>query len=385
MSTTQTKTILDRSLPLQLTNPDDTPSRRRGISAHVERLHRIHGISLMRSAWDMLLPNEHKLQSSSGSSESPKFPAIPISLKASALHTSSTLLHRYYHNVSLHESNVWSIAMACTLLAAKLLEVANTADVRKVITVYAHLYRRRIMQAVAGADKCCHMINSTPTSLAASLRQPGQKYTQESIKAFLLPPGMSPAGPVYQEWSKALVEAEHKVLCALGFLLHWIPNQMPQKYLGPMLLMRSNGRQKDIGATALESISSDAKDLVQRAWGYCNDAHYLDLATRIPPHLICVAAIYVAHLDRGSCFIEDLNEWMRKILGTAGNANDVSVVCNALLGFHKHVASEHSEVWMAAHGFLKSLESDEGSFNDPSSFVWEMEEVRWTKLSGGDE
>ncbi|GKY99985.1 hypothetical protein MPSEU_000952000 [Mayamaea pseudoterrestris] len=242
--------------------------------------------------------------------------------------------------------------MACTLLAAKLLKVANTADVRKVITVYAHLYRRRIMRAVAAADKCGDA-------------------------------SMSPAGPVYQEWSKALVEAEHKVLCALGFLLHWIPNQMPQKYLGPMLLlMHSNERQVGVDASALDS---DAKDAAQRAWDYCNDTHYLDLATRIPPHLICVAAIYLAQLDLGTCSIKDLNEWVRKVLGAAGNANDVAVVCNALLGFRKQIAYEQSEVWVAAHGFLKSLEPDEGSFNDPSSFVWEMEEARWTKLIRGEQ
>jgi hypothetical protein len=328
----------------------------------------------------MLLPEEQSTSPSTDNS-SPTVSTQPVSLKTSVVSTSSTLLHRYYHNVSLQDTNVWSTAMACTLLAAKLLEVPNMADLRKIITVYAHLYRKRIVvqnsQAVADVsndndnnNNNNNNNNTTTSDLWASLMSPNQSYSQETYQEFIKPSGMSPAGPIYKEWKDVLEQTEHCVLRALGFLLHWIPNQMPHKYLGPMLLdIQENTAEAAGNATNVHF------ELAQRAWDYCNDSHYLDLATRVPPHVIAAAAIFLARLDTG------LSSSMILNADNGMDGADVSMVCNALLGLRLEIQSRGSEVWIAAIGFVRSLELGEGSFNDPSSFLWEMEESRWNELT----
>ena len=331
--------VLDRSIPLLIhhRDPDDTPSRRDGVSADMERLHRMHGISLIRSAWSMLLPSADNIGSS-----------VP----ASAFATASIIFHRFYHNVSLRECNVWSTAMATTLLSAKLLEVPQI-NLRKVIFVYAHIYRKRIVTSPPAGTDAATTIDATMFAWIGD----GGSTTLQQIQAFIQPSGMSPAGPIYLEWKKSLTDAENRVLRALGFVMHWIPNQLPHKYLLSIL-----------GETVAND--SDRIGLIQRSWIYCNDSFHFDLTSRVAPEVIATAAVILAETALCGSYKEP---WHRHVCGKESDAQ-VSMVLNVILGWRSQVEANGSDVWMATRGFVKSLQPDDGSFNDPSSFIWEMTE-----------
>ena len=57
--------------------------------------------------------------------------------------TAATIFHRFFHQVSLTDVDVWSIAMACTVLVAKIEDVA--LPFRQVIVAFVHLYRKRTL------------------------------------------------------------------------------------------------------------------------------------------------------------------------------------------------------------------------------------------------
>ena len=112
-STNPSGSIVDRSIKIVLSDPDNTASRSDGLSAVLERHHRLHGTSLLASAGRLL------------------------KLSASTYASSCTIFHRYCHQVSLKKMNVWSVAMASTLLACKLEE--ETRPIRHVILIYARI------------------------------------------------------------------------------------------------------------------------------------------------------------------------------------------------------------------------------------------------------
>merc|ERR1719162_1407132 len=89
---------LDRTISVLIENPDQTASREFGISPTTERIHRLHGTSII-------------LQSSRG-----------LGLGASSFATACIIFHRFLHSVSLTKHDVWSVALCCTLLSAKLEE-----------------------------------------------------------------------------------------------------------------------------------------------------------------------------------------------------------------------------------------------------------------------
>jgi UDP-N-acetylmuramoylalanine-D-glutamate ligase len=78
-----------------------------GISSQIERLHRLHSTSLLHE---------------------------------STFATSCTSFHQVYHSISLTEHDVWSIAMACLLLASKVEEDPRT--IRTIVLAFHHLRRR---------------------------------------------------------------------------------------------------------------------------------------------------------------------------------------------------------------------------------------------------
>eukprot|EP00527_Entomoneis_sp_CCMP2396_P004722 CAMPEP_0198155168 /NCGR_PEP_ID=MMETSP1443-20131203/68993_1 /TAXON_ID=186043 /ORGANISM="Entomoneis sp., Strain CCMP2396" /LENGTH=309 /DNA_ID=CAMNT_0043821909 /DNA_START=382 /DNA_END=1309 /DNA_ORIENTATION=+ len=254
---------LDRSIRQILINPDATASRQKSnICLEVERLHLVQDASLIRSA------------------------CYSLQLPTSCYGTACCIFHRYFHAVSLQEVDVWSVAAASTLIAAKTHEVLLI--LKQVIVVFAHLYRQRRMIYLQSESTTKAMLQhkllrnqpELPPDVFSSgkinilkqvivvfahlYRKRRMIYLQsESItKAILhhkllrnqteLPPeclfkwqdkqtalkkvpGLSLLGPVYKEWYDAIVKVEILILRQLGLTFYWIPHSHPHKYIDGFL------------------------------------------------------------------------------------------------------------------------------------------------------
>lgn len=222
MSTTETSklTRLDRSLALIIDEPDQTPSRKAGIPTDVECLHRFHGTSVI-------------FESSRG-----------LSLGASTCATACTIFHRFYHSVSLTEYNVWSVALASTLLATKVEEEAKS--LKQIIDEYAKIYSRRILLMDAELDdsnvesKEEDIIKATKEAPVLSSKHlaclseaiskwPTSKERQKICAG--LPQSLNKHGPVYKEWHQEIAKMESILLRQLGFTCYWISDKHPHKFL----------------------------------------------------------------------------------------------------------------------------------------------------------
>ena len=216
-------TRLDRSLALILENPDQTPSRHAGITAEVERLHRFHGISVI-------------FESSCG-----------LQLGSSTCATACTIFHRFYHSCSLTEYDVWSVAIASTLLATKVEEDPKT--LKQIIEEYSKIYGRRMILSEFDFGEGESITNETPNDnntksssnkLALSsthlmcLEDVISKWPDNSKrqKVYLrLPQQLNKLGPVYKEWHQEISKMESVLLRQLGFTFYWISDSHPHKFL----------------------------------------------------------------------------------------------------------------------------------------------------------
>ena len=199
-------TRLDRSLALILEKPDQTPSRNAGITAEVERLHRFHGISIL-------------FESSRG-----------LSLGPSTCATACTIFHRFYHSSSLTEYDVWSVALASTLLATKVEEDAK--NLKQIIEEYNRIYARRLVLAELQLDQGEPTLSSTHLECLnnAISKWPDAKQRQR-ICADRLPQQLNKHGPVYKEWHQEITRMESVLLRQLGFTFYWISDSHPHKFL----------------------------------------------------------------------------------------------------------------------------------------------------------
>lgn len=227
-------TTVDRRVVVVLPNPDESLS----LEPSLERLHRLHGTSLLLSATTLL------------------------KLKASTFATACTIFHRFYHQSSLSKHNVWSTAMACIILASKTEE--EPIGIRNVILVFAHLYRRR--RLVMCQDPSTILKNEAV--VASSKATTLSLSEKEEILRHVKP--MSPLGPVYQEWLKSATEMEHVLLRQLGFTLYWIPDSHPHKFI----------------LYFVKVLEIENEEFAQKAWNWCNDSCRLDLCVRYEPELI---------------------------------------------------------------------------------------------------
>ncbi len=185
MTTTSSRSVL---LSMELADATASSSQS-GIPLSTERLHRLYGTSLIASACDLLR------------------------LGASTYATACTMFHRFYLRASLTQFDVWSVAMACTLLASKVEE--EPCPVRSIIVIYAHLYRKRRLN-----DQDKNDTTATTTTMSLTKRQQLRQV-----------PPMSNMSPVWHEWHKALMDTEHHILRHLGFVLYWIPGSHPHKFI----------------------------------------------------------------------------------------------------------------------------------------------------------
>ncbi|KAG7342597.1 cyclin-like protein [Nitzschia inconspicua] len=399
-TTTTPLTKLDRTVQILLNDPDKTASQRDGISARIERLHRWHGVSLIRQSCG-------KLQ-----------------LGPSVIATAATIFHRYYHQVSLHNSDVWSVAMACTLLATKLEEQPKT--IFQIVHVYAQLYADRLIgkdidsfeQRLLLEQSLSPYYGSFTTELSKTWNQ---FFTQIRVQTTInnnaninredLTTPSSVAfnnnkhGPVYQEWSSTIHKYEHLILRQLGFTLYWIPNSHPHTFLlyfCQVLEWRQPSKPTPLTSPQHQhqKISLRQSQWVQCAWNYCNDACcYLDVCTRYPAEVVASAAILLT----SQCYAVSLPQspvpWWHVFVGQQHGQALVDVA-NVMAGLsvsatmsttiqekshtNNNKMNDTSIDWLlATKGFVRSLvtrtDDHETSFNDPNSFLWEYQKEVFEK------
>jgi hypothetical protein len=193
-------TLLDRSVSIILQDPDPTASGTQGISHTTERLHRLHGTSLIFEASKLL------------------------SLGASTYATACTIFHRFYHQASLTEHDVWSVAMASTLLATKVEEESHT--LKAIIHAFCQLYRKRLLVVTAPLEES----EWDHPSLATVRVAKTWTCEEKELRLAQLPLPMK-LGPVFREWHQQVFQMEATVLRQLGFTLYWIPDSHPHKFI----------------------------------------------------------------------------------------------------------------------------------------------------------
>lgn len=293
---------LDRSIVVLLPNPNDTPSRKDQISAKTEQLHRIHGSSVIWDACRLL-----------GLSIAP---------------TASTIFHRYLHRVSLKDRDVWSAAVASTVLGAKVEDV--TLSMREVFVAFNHVYRRRFLYFGGGQEE----LHPPAISWSKAINL----VHGEKVKLLKTIEPLSQSGPVWKEWKEAFMSAESSILRELGFTLHWIPKSHSHRYLSSFI--------NDLG------LPDEYHDI---AWKYCNDSYLLDLCVRYPASWIAMSSIALATRTRST-------RWSPLIPGL--NDEILAEICNSILGLSNDGAAH-----AATLGYLPSLRSD-SSFTDPTEYLW---------------
>lgn len=194
------KSAVDRSVVPTLKNVSCTPSSNRNVSWKVERLHRLHGTSLIADACE-LLRTENMLYA-----------------------TACTIFHRFYHRKSLYEVDVWSAAMASLLLSSKMEE--DPQRLHSILLVFAHLYRkRRQFYPPSVNDEELRSCISPSTNASQQTDAEKEHALRNHMKPF------SPISRPFKEWKEALINTENIILRQLGFTLHWIPDSHPHKFL----------------------------------------------------------------------------------------------------------------------------------------------------------
>ncbi|GAX22986.1 hypothetical protein FisN_15Hh118 [Fistulifera solaris] len=323
------RTTLDRRIVPVLPKPEDTASRRDGVSVATERYHRLHGTSLLLDAAD----------------------ALNVS-SASCYATACVLFHRFYHQISLREVDVWSAAMGSFLLAVKIEEL--TISLKQVIATFLRLYRKRKMILLEDDEVVQWIMKQPSIAYDSSAALPFAQKDSLIRENDNTSASINPFGPLWKEWQEVVIETENKILRALGFTVYWIPDHHPHKFI--LYVLR-----------VLEVDSH--KGLAQLAWNYCNDSCRLDLCVRFEAHLMACAAICLAASEQGVVLpdssLPTTIKWWEVLCGP-GHEAELDVIQKELLA----LKDKESDVVMASVAFVKSLVKNE-SFNDPQSFSWE--------------
>lgn len=333
--------ILDTSSVAVLVpgDPDDTPSRKGGVDADTEKLHRLHGASILAEAWQLLpqrgrlriVPRRQRRQqqpspqpkeeeggdgagnsSTDGSQQrqqSQQQLVADVAETAASCHaTACTIFHRFYHRASLAEFDVWSVAAASSLLASKL-DGRFDVSVERLVLVFAHVHgkRRRVWRELSSASAA----DDKEAAAATAGDDNGSRRAKGKRKQSPRPRGaasasssfgfLSPMGPVYREWHDRIVETESRILRRLGLTLYWIPNQHVHKFL-PFLVDLLFASSDDTNSGEQQRREEEGEDglrlrIGRRAWCYCNDSYRLDLISRYESHLIACAAVHLSCLD----------------------------------------------------------------------------------------
>ncbi|CAF4042448.1 unnamed protein product [Rotaria magnacalcarata] len=203
-------TLSDVLLPSEKLYPNSTPSTSEGLPWDVEYDLRLIGCELIQTA------------------------GLLLKLPQTAVATGQVLFHRYFYSSSFIRRRMEVVAMACTILAAKVEE--NARRVRDVVNVFHHIKQVR----------------------SGSIIQP------------LL------IDQAYVDKKKEVINAEQRLLRELGFCVYVKhPHKMIAMYLKVLEKEREN-------------------DLVQTSWNYMNDSLRTDIFLRFTPETIACACIDLA-------------------------------------------------------------------------------------------
>ena len=238
------KSVIDRAVHYVI-EASTTPSQADGISSRDELMHRLHGTSLLAEAFHILFKGKN------------------CNVQQSSLYaTACVLFQRFYHRVSLKDYDVWSVAMAACVLSSKLEEFPFR--LRRVILVFAHLYRRRrLCVGYVGEYR------SGDRSMAYVDRAPNLS-DEEKLDILRFQRPLSEFTTEYNLWKDALIVTESYILRELGFTLHWVRDSHPHKFLLYMI----------------KAIHPNHENLSQTAWNYCNDSLRLDLCVRYKAEVV---------------------------------------------------------------------------------------------------
>lgn len=357
---------LDRTISVLIENPDQTASREFGISPTTERIHRLHGTSII-------------LQSSRG-----------LGLGASSFATACIIFHRFLHSVSLTKHDVWSVALCCTLLSAKLEE--EPKSLKQIIEEYNKIYARRLslVDHVNNHDNEndyeseSALIRSSNYSAVIPLLEKQRRDICENH----LPQHLNKFGPVFKEWHAQISKMESIILRQLGFTFYWISDSLPQKFIFHFC----------------KALELKDKKVTARAWNYCNDSFRLDLSIRYRPEVIAAGVILLATRDLNIMLPTKPRPWWEVFIGsdkTTANelvdvANTLSVLCNLCdqrkdadsIGSQHVLQCDDDKIvyidWLvASKGYVRSLVNveDNGiSFLDPDSFLWLYQKETFEKI-----
>lgn len=182
------RTLLDRSVVAIL--PEESASRRQGVEVSVERLHVLHGTSLIYDACQLL------------------------DVETSTYATACQLFHMFFQQRSFLEYDVWSTSMASVLLATKIEE--DVRSMKQVIKVYSHIYRKRATIADLESKEAC-LLRELP--FVSCLRASSMLSSSEKMSRLkALPPSSQfEFGPVFEEWRSSISSMEQVILRQLGF------------------------------------------------------------------------------------------------------------------------------------------------------------------------
>jgi hypothetical protein len=170
-----------------------------------------------------------------------------LTLGPSTFATACTIFHRFFHSASLKDYDVWSVALASTLLATKVEE--EVRSLKQIIEEYTNVYARRLVLADLSIvenetettdDKAKHDRPFTTETVLSSehvacLREPIARWAtseqRRTICADRLPQQLNKLGPVYKEWYDQITKMESILLRQLGFIFYWIADSHPHKFI----------------------------------------------------------------------------------------------------------------------------------------------------------
>jgi hypothetical protein len=349
-------------LSILVEHPEETPSRRAGVDAPTERLYRLYGATLIAQAVVLLQPSGSPDDGVATTTTTTS--AWPLSLPC----TARVIFQRFYHTVSLTECDVWAASMGALWVAAKTQEVALSA--KQVIAVYQHLYRRRrlLHSPDAAALWAAHPPRIVAAAHASALSWEDKQAALRRSSAHSST-SLSSVSPLYQDWYKALVDAEGQILRRLGFMLYWIPHDHAHSYLlgfGQALGFVDDNDENDGPLAATLHL------LIQHAWNACQDASALDSGVRFDSAVVAVAALSMAASSVGVPWPHD---GIRRLLGGSrdkhGNDHQQQAVADCSEFLRDLAADTTTTTQLAAVAFLQPLGP---SFNGPGSFLWDMAE-----------